>query len=151
MWDIASLREMNLDAQGSCSFNSITIPHSEDPRHGALIKRCESCKPMGIFRSGENEFFLCYDGKSASGFRKRNQTQVGIQNLVCTWTDMENLAASLVLSNGREQRNVSPTMHHTFLSLILASSRYGTSKKGSLCKFYLVPTCTARGMGGAIL
>lgn len=41
-------------------FNSITIPRVDDPRV-ALAKRCESCRPMGMFRSGEDEFLLCYD------------------------------------------------------------------------------------------
>ncbi|RDB18445.1 Rho1 guanine nucleotide exchange factor 1 [Hypsizygus marmoreus] len=41
-------------------FNSITIPLLEDPRV-PLAKRCESCRPMGMFRSKEDEFLLCYD------------------------------------------------------------------------------------------
>lgn len=44
------------------SFNSITIPLLEDPRL-PLAKRCESCRPMGMFRSKEDEFLLCYDGE----------------------------------------------------------------------------------------
>lgn len=44
-----------------CSFKSVTIPQRDDPRLQALTKRCESCKPMGMFRSSENEFLLCYD------------------------------------------------------------------------------------------
>ncbi|KAF8075167.1 CNH domain-containing protein [Lyophyllum atratum] len=41
-------------------FNSVTIPLLEDPRT-ALAKRCESCRPMGMFRSKDDEFLLCYD------------------------------------------------------------------------------------------
>ena len=44
------------------SFKSVTIPQRDDPRLQSLTKRCESCKPMGMFRSSENEFLLCYDG-----------------------------------------------------------------------------------------
>jgi hypothetical protein len=47
------------------SFKSVTIPQRDDPRHEKLAKRCESCRPMGMFRSSENEFLLCYDGKGA--------------------------------------------------------------------------------------
>ncbi|GLB41616.1 putative CNH domain containing protein [Lyophyllum shimeji] len=41
-------------------FNSVTIPLLDDPRM-SLAKRCESCRPMGMFRSKEDEFLLCYD------------------------------------------------------------------------------------------
>ncbi|KAF8902367.1 Dbl-like domain-containing protein [Gymnopilus junonius] len=42
-------------------FDSITIPLREDPKHAALAKRCENAKPLGMFRSNEDEFLLCYD------------------------------------------------------------------------------------------
>ena len=45
------------------SFNSVTIPQREDPKLAQLSKRCESCRPMGMFRSADDEFLLCYDGK----------------------------------------------------------------------------------------
>ncbi|KAG6816279.1 hypothetical protein H0H87_007316 [Tephrocybe sp. NHM501043] len=41
-------------------FASTTVPALEDPRM-PLAKRCESARPMGMFRSRENEFLLCYD------------------------------------------------------------------------------------------
>ncbi|OBZ74126.1 Rho1 guanine nucleotide exchange factor 1 [Grifola frondosa] len=42
-------------------FKSVTIPQREDPRLEKLAKRCESCQPMGMFRSSKDEFLLCYD------------------------------------------------------------------------------------------
>jgi len=42
-------------------FKSVTIPQRDDPRHEKLAKRCESCRPMGMFRSNDDEFLLCYD------------------------------------------------------------------------------------------
>lgn len=42
-------------------FKSVTIPASDDPRQAALLKRCESCRPLGMFRSTEDEFLLVYD------------------------------------------------------------------------------------------
>ena len=45
------------------SFKSVTIPQRDDPRLEKLAKRCESCRPMGMFRSSKDEFLLCYDGK----------------------------------------------------------------------------------------
>ncbi|KAG5643354.1 hypothetical protein DXG03_001036 [Asterophora parasitica] len=47
-------------------FNSVTIPLLDDPRM-ALAKRCESCRPMGMFRSKDDEFLLCYDGNRQAG------------------------------------------------------------------------------------
>ena len=32
-----------------------------------LAKRCESCRPMGMFRSNKDEFLLCYDGMFSLG------------------------------------------------------------------------------------
>jgi len=42
-------------------FKSVTIPQREDPRLEKLAKRCESCRPMGMFRSNKDGFLLCYD------------------------------------------------------------------------------------------
>ena len=44
------------------SFKSVTIPPRDDPLLEKLAKRCESCRPMGMFRSNKDEFLLCYDG-----------------------------------------------------------------------------------------
>ncbi|KAL0567587.1 Rho guanine nucleotide exchange factor [Marasmius crinis-equi] len=42
-------------------FKSVTIPQRDDPRLAQLTKRCDSCRPMGMFRSADDEFLLCYD------------------------------------------------------------------------------------------
>jgi len=42
-------------------FKSETIPRRDDPRLSHIVKRLESCKPQGMYRSSENEFLLCYD------------------------------------------------------------------------------------------
>ncbi|TCD61525.1 hypothetical protein EIP91_008286 [Steccherinum ochraceum] len=42
-------------------FKSVTIPLRDDPRLEKLAKRCESCRPMGMFRSSKDEFLLCYN------------------------------------------------------------------------------------------
>ena len=46
----------------SNSFKSVTIPQRDDPRLQPLAKRCEACRPLGMFRTSENEFLLCYNG-----------------------------------------------------------------------------------------
>lgn len=40
----------------------MTIPQRDDPRLEKLAKRCESCRAMGMFRTSQDEFLLCYDG-----------------------------------------------------------------------------------------
>lgn len=47
------------------SFKSVTIPQKDDPRLEKLAKRCESCKALGMFRSSNDEFLLCYDGTAS--------------------------------------------------------------------------------------
>jgi len=42
-------------------YESVTIPQRDDVNFPYLPKRCDSCRPIGIFRSGEREFLLCYD------------------------------------------------------------------------------------------
>ncbi|KAJ6536311.1 CNH domain-containing protein, partial [Mycena capillaripes] len=44
-------------------FKSVTIPQREDPLLTNLVKRCESCRPLAMFRSSSEDFLLCYNGK----------------------------------------------------------------------------------------
>jgi len=46
-----------------CSFKNVTIPQRDDGRMASVAKRFESSRPLGMFRSSENEFLLCYDGE----------------------------------------------------------------------------------------
>ncbi|CAK5273832.1 unnamed protein product [Mycena citricolor] len=41
-------------------FKSVTIPQRDDPKLAALAKRCDACRPLGMFRSNDEEFLLCY-------------------------------------------------------------------------------------------
>jgi hypothetical protein len=47
------------------SFKSVTIPLRDDARLAPLSKRCDACRPIGMFRSNEDGFLLCYNGASA--------------------------------------------------------------------------------------
>ncbi|KAG8896511.1 hypothetical protein FRB99_008857 [Tulasnella sp. 403] len=58
---IAILCTKGFEIMDLTNFNSVTIPQKDDPRLSGLAKRLESCRPMGMFRSNENEFLLCYD------------------------------------------------------------------------------------------
>ncbi|KAL0567525.1 Rho guanine nucleotide exchange factor [Marasmius crinis-equi] len=42
-------------------FKSVTIPKWDDPRLAQLAKRCDSSRPIGMFRSADDEFLLCYN------------------------------------------------------------------------------------------
>ena len=41
---------------------SVVIPQRDDVNFAYLPKRCDSCRPIGMFRSSSQEFLLCYDG-----------------------------------------------------------------------------------------
>ncbi|KAG8961323.1 hypothetical protein FRC03_005538 [Tulasnella sp. 419] len=58
---IAILCTKGFEIMDLTDFKSVTIPQRDDPRLSSLARRCESCKPVGMFRSSENEFLLCYD------------------------------------------------------------------------------------------
>lgn len=46
----------------------MTIPRIPDEgKFASLSKRCDSCRPIGMFRSAEDEFLLCYDGEQYLG------------------------------------------------------------------------------------
>ena len=49
-------------------FKSITIPFCEDPHYSHLSKRWDSVRPLGMFKSTDEEFLLCYDGIFYSSF-----------------------------------------------------------------------------------
>ncbi|KAF9525947.1 Dbl domain-containing protein [Crepidotus variabilis] len=42
-------------------YRSVTIPQRDHSGHPYLAKRCESSRPLGMFRPSEDEFLLCYD------------------------------------------------------------------------------------------
>ncbi|KAI0322785.1 Dbl-like domain-containing protein [Amylostereum chailletii] len=58
---IAVLCTKGFEIMDLTDFKSVTIPQRDDPRYEKLAKRCDSCRPMGMFRTSENEFLLCYD------------------------------------------------------------------------------------------
>ncbi|KAH7890998.1 CNH domain-containing protein [Phlebopus sp. FC_14] len=56
---IAILCTKGFEIMDLTDFKSVTIPLRDDG-YERLAKRCESCKPMGMFRV-DSEFLLCYD------------------------------------------------------------------------------------------
>ncbi|PVG01912.1 Dbl domain-containing protein [Serendipita vermifera] len=57
---IAILCSKGFEVMDLTDFKSVTIPQREDPRLAPINRRLETCKPLGMFRSSENEFLLCY-------------------------------------------------------------------------------------------
>ncbi|KAE9384850.1 hypothetical protein BT96DRAFT_1007658 [Gymnopus androsaceus JB14] len=59
---IAILCSKGFEIMNLNDFKSVTIPglQRDEPRSAYLAKRCESCRPIGMFESGEDEFLLCY-------------------------------------------------------------------------------------------
>ncbi|KAJ7777436.1 Dbl-like domain-containing protein [Mycena metata] len=58
---IAILCTKGFEIMDLLDFKSVTIPQREDPRLANLAKRCEACRPMGMFRSTDEEFLLVYN------------------------------------------------------------------------------------------
>jgi hypothetical protein len=58
---IAIFCKKGIEVMDLSDFTSVTIPIRDDLRKEKATKRCESCRPMGMFRSSEDGFLLCYD------------------------------------------------------------------------------------------
>ncbi|EDR14514.1 uncharacterized protein LACBIDRAFT_305175 [Laccaria bicolor S238N-H82] len=58
---IAVLCTKGFEIMDLTDFKSVTIPQKEDPRYSYLTKRCDSCRPLGMFRPNDDEFLLCYN------------------------------------------------------------------------------------------
>ncbi|KIK53901.1 hypothetical protein GYMLUDRAFT_232486 [Collybiopsis luxurians FD-317 M1] len=58
---IAILCSKGFEIMDLNDFKSVTFPRRDDPRLSNLAKRCEECRPIGMFKSAEDEFLLCYD------------------------------------------------------------------------------------------
>ncbi|KAF9026277.1 Dbl homology domain-containing protein [Hymenopellis radicata] len=60
--NIAILCAKGFEIMNLNEFKSVTIPRvPDDAKFASLAKRCDSCRPIGMFRSAEDEFLLCYD------------------------------------------------------------------------------------------
>ncbi|KXN90684.1 Rho1 guanine nucleotide exchange factor 1 [Leucoagaricus sp. SymC.cos] len=55
---IAILCQKGFEIMAIENLSSVTIPITQDSR---LTQRCESCRPLGMFRVNDDEFILCYN------------------------------------------------------------------------------------------
>jgi len=126
-------------------FKSETIPRRDDPRLSHIVKRLESCKPQGMYRSSENEFLLCYDGESQSLWD--NCLLMSFQNLVSTSIDMERVVGLRMKwwSSGKARQNALLSTRLTFYFLILDSLKSDISKPVGWLKLYLAVKLDAPG------
>nr|GAT55060.1 predicted protein [Mycena chlorophos] len=58
---IAIMCSRGIEVMDVSDFKSVTIPQKDDPRLISLAKRCESCRVLGMFRSTDEEFMICYN------------------------------------------------------------------------------------------
>ncbi|KAL0576451.1 Rho guanine nucleotide exchange factor [Marasmius crinis-equi] len=58
---IAILCSKGFEIMDLSDLQSVTIPQKEDSRLSGVAKRCEACRPLGMFRSADKEFLLCYN------------------------------------------------------------------------------------------
>lgn len=108
------------------SFGSITLPQKEDPKHAQTIKRCENARPIGMFRSTDEEFLLCYDGLFL--FKKMVESTLNaiIQSLASMSTNMVTLVVRPIPLNGRELLNAPHSILLMCFCLTLALSKSDT-------------------------
>jgi len=59
---VAILCERGFEIMNITGFQSVLIPTCEDPEQASLAKRCSRSRPLGMFRTNEGDFLLCYDG-----------------------------------------------------------------------------------------
>lgn len=57
----------------------------EEPSIALIARRCETAKPLGMFRSTESEFLLCYDS-TLDDHECRSGLMINTQRSVSTWT-----------------------------------------------------------------
>jgi len=91
------------------------------PSLAELQRKCDTSKPLAMFRSTETEFILCYDCKSYL------QCLTDIQRSVSTSIAMASLIGTGKQSNGRADQIAWPSIHPTSCSYRRLLSRYGTS------------------------
>ncbi|KAF8892159.1 Dbl-like domain-containing protein [Infundibulicybe gibba] len=58
---IAILCTKGFEIMDLTEITSVIIPRRDDPRYAQLTKRCDSCRPLGMFRCTDDEFLLCYN------------------------------------------------------------------------------------------
>ena len=126
---------------------SVTIP-SADPRLASLGKRLETCRPIGIFRSKEHEFLLCYAGQLSSHENVSILT-LPPQNSAYMSINRAIPVVPLAPLSGKAVRTVLLSTRHTFCCSTHGLSKSVTSRQGDSLKLSLVTMSAAFGMAGA--
>ncbi|KAF9001525.1 CNH domain-containing protein [Cyathus striatus] len=58
---VAVLCAKGFEIMDMTDFKSVTIPQREDSGSGYLARRCDACRPLGIFRCADDDYMLVYD------------------------------------------------------------------------------------------
>jgi hypothetical protein len=116
----------------------------EEPAIALIARRCETAKPLGMFRSTESEFLLCYDSES-----KTQDYDLTCQLLASMSTDMVNPTETARSSNGKACLILLPSTLHTFCLSPLHSSRSVISTLRSC--FKSTPARTSDALGSEFL
>ena len=101
----------------------------EDPRLEKRVKRCESCRPMGVFRLNKDEFLLCYDGTSLTMKGLRSEGS----NVHCRiWAIRRQTRTKSPYGHNRtggnsRVRRLAPAMHPSFDSRFIEIHHVETS------------------------
>ncbi|KAF9038574.1 CNH domain-containing protein [Panaeolus papilionaceus] len=58
---IAVLSAKGFQIMDLTDYRSVTIPQRDNPRYAYLSRRCDHCRPLGMFRASDDGFLLCYN------------------------------------------------------------------------------------------
>jgi hypothetical protein len=128
---VAILRNGGLDIMDLSDHEGVKIPKWDGQLYKKSAKSCDAHRLLGMFRSNEKEFLLCYDGPCRSDM-SATCALIGRQSLGCTLigTVLRGYG-SRPWSSGRGRRSVWHTTRRTCSSSTPALSRSGTSTPGS--------------------
>ena len=101
---------------------------------------------MGMFRSSENEFLLCYDGKGALICSPHLSSHPFSQNSGCMLTATATLVAQKGPLSGKALPSTSHGILHTSSSSTRGSLRCDMLKLGGCARSSLVTTSDVSGM-----
>jgi hypothetical protein len=102
---------------------------------------------MGLFRSSNDEFLLCYDSKNGPQIRPQPvRSSSLLQNSGCISTSMATSIPQRARLNGRLLRIMSHATHHTCSSSMRATSRYDILRAGGCARSSMVRAYDALGM-----
>lgn len=157
IWELLEADDVSLKGGSIPNFDPGKV--RETPKLAEIQRRCDSSRPLGMFRSTETDFLLVYDCEwlnvllrpslivSAFGVFVDRYILLLVTdtNPSANETVMEIQRARITLSNGKAGPTRSLSTRHTSYCVRRHSSRSGTSIPLDCCRFTRAATYGLRG------